>query len=289
MKIEYAYAANEPWAAVKADLVGLICGGATFLTSLSTARAHLCSVEGDRGLGVWASSWNSDIYRESDLGQTLHYSFEEVTGAGVDGVFVSPMDGLGVWAGVPVGVIVAGQNSANAGNTTAAGVVRVAVNEYAVAFSFNYGAGRQLALVGEADGDWFGAGEYPRGFVVGLQAVAAGAAFADGVTKVPYFARVKNHAAAGDKFGLNAAALAIAAHPAATSGSVIGVNESVVWQSLPLELWSNPKAAHFGYARGVVLAPQKGVANDEYLTIGGKNYLVFRENATAAVAFALEV
>jgi len=289
MKIEYSYAVGESWAGIMADLCLLIVGGAENIVNLNTANKGLCSVEGDKGAGVWYSAWSTDISRPTDDGGSIGFSFGSVTGAAVDGCYAAPAGPDMAAVDSPVGVMIAGQNSANAGVATAAGSVRVAVNEYAIAFSFNYGASRQLALIGECDGDIFGVNQYPRGFVVGSQAVAAGGAFLDAVTKVPYFPKLKNQAAAGDKLGLAACGLAIAPHPAATSGSVLGVNESVVWQALPLEIWSSPKAAHYGYVRGVMLAPQKGVANNEYLTIAGKNYIVFRENATAAVAFALEV
>lgn len=289
MKIEYAYAAGDTWESIAVDLTMLIVNGAAALPGLSTVNRAMCSVEGSAGLGAWGASSEYGIYRLVEDGGQLAVEFAAVSGGVVDGVYAIPLNAPGDYPQSMVGVMVAGQNSAAGGVATAAGFVRMAVNEFAVAFSFSYGAGRQLALIGEAGGDFFGAAKYPRGFVVGTQAVAAGGSFADAVAKVPYFPRVKNHAAAGDKTGLNACALAIAPHPASANGSVVGNNESVVWQALPLELWSSPKAAHFGYVRGVVLAPQKGVANDEYLTIAGKNYLVFRENATAAVAFALEV
>lgn len=289
MKIEYAYAAGENWAMIAADMVALIVGGSDALAGLGTVSRALCSVEGSAGVGVWGTSGNSDIYRLTADGGQISGEFQAVTGGAVDGIYLMMTNAPGDMPAGPVGVMVAGQNSAGGGQASADGFVRIAVNDYAVAFSFSYGASRQLALIGEADGDFFGAGGYPRGFVVGTQAAAAGGDFLDAVTRVPYFTKLKNHAAAGDKLGLAACALAIAAHPASASGSVIGVNESVVWQALPLELWSSPKAVHYGYVRGVMLAPQKGIANDEYLTIAGKNYLVFRENATAAVAFALEV
>jgi hypothetical protein len=38
-----------------------------------------------------------------------------------------------------------------------------------------------------------------------------------------------------------------------------------------------------------VLAPCKNVSNDDYLVIGGEQYLVFRENQAAALAVALKV
>lgn len=289
MKIEYAYGAGDSWSNVAVDLAMLIASGADALVGLLSSNRLMCSVEGAAGVGIWGTTGGGDIFRVTDDGGQISASFVAATGAAVDGLYAVMTNAPGDPAAVPVGVMIAGQNSANGGVATAAGVVRLAVNDYAVAFSFPYGAGRQLALVGEADGDWFGGNQYPRGFAVGAQAVAAGGEFVDAVAKVPYFPKVKNHAAAGEKTGLNACALAIAAHPASSTGSVIGANESIVWQALPLELWSSPKAAHFGYVRGVMLAPQKGVANDEYLTIAGKNYLVFRENATAAVAFAMEV
>lgn len=73
---------------------------------------------------------------------------------------------------------------------------------------------------------------YPRNFVMSSVGAIAGLATA---AKVPYFPRVKNQAAAGDKTGL-AAGLAFTPGISATNGWVYGVNESLVYQALPLEV-----------------------------------------------------
>lgn len=290
MRIEYSYSAGMNWVYVIDDLIGLIVQGADYVSALASENRALCRVVGEP-CGWGQRNAGGPVARNGLGGGVVGFDMFAATGAAVDGVYIRPM-GLGEAFDLnnanPVYAMAAGQNSvAGYGATLAVGQIRVAVNEHAIAFSFNYGTGRQLALVGEMDGDFFGTA-YPRGFVMSSQAVASGAGL-DAVARVPYFERLKNHAAAGDKTGLSAAGLAFAASPsAATNGYVLGVNEALIYQAMPLEVWSNPKAAHLGFVRGVMMAPGKNVANDDFLTINGEEYVVFRENVTAALAIAMK-
>lgn len=290
MRIEYSYSAGMSWSDVIGDLVGLIVQGEGYVSSLVSENKAMCRVVGEPC--GWVQNYvGGPVTRNGLGGGVVGFGMVAATGGAVDGVYIQPM-GLGETFDInnesPVYAMAAGQNSvAGYGTTLAVGQIRVAVNEYAVAFSFNYGTGRQLALVGEMDGDFFGTA-YPRGFVMSSQAAASGAGL-DALVRVPHFERLKNHAAAGDKTGVSAAGLAFAASPSAVyNGYVNGVNEALIYQALPLEVWSSPKAAHFGFVRGVLMAPGKNVANDDFLTINGEEYVVFRENVMAAFAIAMK-
>ena len=277
------------------DIFGLIAGGADYLPAMQAGVAGLSSVVGDAFPAVWYYAGDGLLMRDDAGafgGGALAWKMQKATGAAVDVVHAFALAynvAVGDWeSSAPVLAMIAGQNAANGGMTTARGTVRIAVTERAAAISFPYAGGRALALLGEADGEYFGAGQYPRNFVMSSQAVVSGAGL-DAVARVPYFQRVKNPAAAGDKTGLAACGLAFAVGISATNGWVYGNNEALVYQGLPLEVFSSPKAAHLGYVRDVVLAPCKNVSNDDYLVIGGEQYLVFRENQAAALAVALKV
>lgn len=290
MKIEYAYKAGQNWQSVINELGQLIAQGAAGLSGIMDGDVLLSSVTGEKP-GAWL--WDGSVYLTREPGdgkQGRAWGFVPVTGGAMDGVMVSAAEwdtNTGSWGVEGVPVLACGMNSANGGAALANGVIRVLVTENAVAISFPYGASRQLALLGEADGDYFGVGAYPCHFAMSSQAVVAGAGM-DAVSKVPYFPRVKNPAAAGDKVGMAAAGLAFAVGISATNGWVYGINEAQVYQGLPLDVFSSPKAAHLGYVRDVILAPCKNIANDDLLVIAGDEYTVFRENATAALAVALK-
>lgn len=284
MRIEYVYGAGASWYYVLRDLCSLIAGGAGALPGLLGGVSGLSSVVGEP-VG-WATSGAKISRYNGSTGKDLVYEFSTATGAAVDGIFAYALDS-GMATPTPVFALVAGQNSAAWGQATAQGVIRLAVTEKAIVISFTYGAGRQVAMLGEADGDYFGAGAYPANFVMSSQAVTSGLGN-DAVSKVPYFPRVKNQAAAGDKLGLNACGLAFAVGISATNGWVYGINEAVVYQGLPLEVFSSPKAAHLGFVSDVILAPCKNVANDDFLVVAGEQYIVYRENQTAALALAVK-
>jgi len=290
VKIEYAYKAGQMWGNVLFELFGLIAEGAPGLLNIMEGDRALSSVTGEQP-GAWM--WDGATYLSRDPGDgkpVRGWGLVPVTGAAMDGVMVSAVEWdsvAGAWGTEGVPALAFGMNSANGGAVLAPGVIRVLVTETAIAISFPYGAGRQLALIGESDGDYFGAGSYPSHFVMSSQAVSAGQG-ADAVSKVPYFPRVKNPAAAGEKTGLTGCGLAFAVGISATNGWVYGINETLIYQGLPLEVFSSPKAAHMGYVRDVILAPCKNVANDDLMVIGGEIYTVFRENATAALAVALK-
>lgn len=284
MRIEYTYKAGAGWSRVAQDLCSLITMGAAAIPILAESVAGLTSVVGEP-VG-WGGNGMQIDRVDSASGKTLLYEFGTATGAAVDGVFAYALEPENS-STVPVYALFCGQNSATGGAAAAQGVIRMAVTENAVIISFPYGAGRQIALLGEADGGYFGAGAYPSHFVMSSQAVVSGLGN-DAVSKVPYFPRVKNPAAAGDKVGLNACGLAFAVGISATNGWVYGINEALVYQGLPLEVFSNPKAAHLGFVRDVVLAPCKNVANDDFLVIAGERYIVYRENQTAALALAVK-
>lgn len=292
MRIEYTYEAGCSWSAVVFDILDLIAHGAAALPRVQTGAgvAALCSVVGEPAANSWAwdgayltlpaidggpvSMWLPQwaTTKAADVGLMFAAEYSEASG------YDNPE---------PVHAVICGQNSANDGNTSERGTVRIAVAARAAVISFPYGAGRQLALLGEAGGDYFGEGQYPRHFVMSSQAAVSGA-WLDAVVRVPYFPRVKNPEAAGDKTGLAACGLAFAVGISATNGWVYGVNESLVYQGLPLDVFSSPKAAHLGYVRDVILAPCKNVANDDYLVIGGEQYIVFRENGADALALAVK-
>ena len=284
MFIEYGYPAGVAWSDVLEDLMGLVTQGAAFTPGF--AAPGQWSVEGEPPAG-WR--WGDNVLEREPAGDSpgVAYHLFPITGGAVDGIFATPFGFVEYGAPVNVWALFAGQNSAGGGMTSAAGAVRLMVTENAVACSFAYGAGRQLALLGECDGAYFGAGQYPRNFVMSTQAVVSGMG-SDALAKVPYFPRVKNPAAAGDKTGLAACGLAFAAGISATNGWVYGINETLTYQALPLECFSSPKAAHLGYVRDVLLAPCKVLANDDVLMVDGEQYRVFRENATAAVAVAMK-
>lgn len=287
VRIEYSYKAGMAWATVRWEVALLIVSGAAALPSINRPGVV---VVGEPPADCWRSDYGNVIWRPGLEGGLVGFELMEWTGAAVEGIYARPMAGAGasmLGNDLPVNALVAGQNSAAGGNVSADGQIRIAVNEFAIAFSFNYAGARELALIGEADGDFFGAAQYPRGFVMSSKAVASGAGL-DAVARVPYFERVKNHAAAGDKVGLSGSGIAFAAGPAATNGYVTGLNEAAIYQALPLEIWSNPKAAHLGFVRGVMLAPCKNVSNDDFLAVGGVDYIVFRENQAAAVAVAMK-
>jgi hypothetical protein len=295
MKIEYTYEAGRSWDSVGNDIFGLIAGGADFLAQMTAGVAGLTSVVGGAFPAVWYYAGGGMLMRADNGsfgGSALAWKMRATTGAAVDVVQAYAMAynvGVGDWENAaPVLAVFAGQNAANGGLTSARGTVRMVVTERAAAISFPYAGNRALALLGEADGEYFGGGQYPCNFVMSSQAVVSGGGL-DAVARVPYFQRVKNPAAAGDKTGLAACGLAFAVGISATNGWVYGINETLIYQGLPLEVFSSPKAAHLGYVRDVVLAPCKNVANDDYLVIGGEQYLVFRENQTAALAVALKV
>lgn len=292
MLITYAYKNGGAWNEIRSDFLNLIAGASLGDIQDSQVMDLALSVSiGDLGRGTWFVPEDGVLARVSAVdGAGLSYGFQENSGAAWSGVSVTP--GFGdVWYSSAARVFAFGQNS-NPGNGAAVadGILRAAVGEEAILISHSYAGSRQCVLLGEADGDFFVggySGQCRREFVLGTVAVAGGALGFDALAKVPYFSSLKNHAAAGVKTGLNAAALAIAAHPASATGSIVGTGERVLWQALPVELWSSPKAAHLGFARGALLAPQRGVANDEFLMIDGEGWVVYRESATAAVAFAV--
>lgn len=284
MRIEYTYKAGAFWSQVAQDLCSLITQGAAAIPQLAESVAGLTSVVGEP-VG-WDGGGLQISRTDSASGKSLIYEFGTATGAAVDGVFAYALEPENS-SPVPVSALVCGQNSAAGGVATAQGVIRLAVTENAVIISFPYGAGRQIALLGEADGDYFGAGAYPSHFVMSSQAVVSGLGN-DAVSKVPYFPRVKNPAAAGDKTGLAACGLAFAPGISAANGWIYGINETLTYQALALECFSSPKAAHLGYVRDVLLAPCKVLANDDVLMVNGEQYRVFRENATAALAVAMK-
>lgn len=289
MRIEYTYEVGSDWGTVANDLLVLIAEGAQGLANLNAGAPGLSSVVGDPFRENWVWNGWQLVLLDGSGGYIGGWEAAAAAGTAAEGARVwaleyEPAGGSFINPSV-VPALICGQNSLNGGAVSARGTIRAAVNEHAAVISFPYAGVRQVALLGAADGDYFD--NYPRVFV--MSSVGAIAGLATAVTKVPYFPRVKNPAAAGDKTGLAAAGLAFAPGISATNGWVYGVNESLVYQALPLEVFSSPKAAHLGYVRGVMLAPCKGVANDDYLNIGGEQYLVFRENATAALALALKV
>jgi len=288
MRIEYTYEAGSDWAQIAADLLNLIGNGADGLPNLLAGVPGLSSVVGDSLASFWYWSGLQLVLNDASGLVVGMWELSAASGAAVEGACLSVWEDdpvAGSWRNDdPVFALICGQNSLNGGLAVARGTIRAAVNEHAAAISFPYAGGRQLALLGSADGDYFG--NYPRAFVMSSAGALSGVATA--VTKVPYFPRVKNPAAAGGKVGLAAAGLAFAVGISATNGWVYGVNETLIYQGLPLEVFSSPKAAHLGYVRGVMLAPCRNVANDDFLNIGGEQYVVFRENATSALAVAIK-
>lgn len=200
--------------------MGLVTQGAAFTPGF--AAPGQWSVEGEPP-GGWG--WSGNILDRAPAGDSpgVAYNLVPITGDAVDGIFATPFELAEVGAPVNVWAMFAGQNSAGGGVTGAAGAVRLMVTENAVACSFAYGAGRQLALLGECDGAYFGAAAYSRNFVMSSQAVVSGMGN-DAVSKVPYFPRVKNPAAAGDKTGLAACGLAFAPGISAANGWIYGLS-----------------------------------------------------------------